>query len=153
VLESSRTVNGLRPETFDFLGFTHICSQTRRNGWFTVRRYSVAKRVRATLQAIKVELRRRMHGPPNETGRWLRRVVQGWMNYHAVPGNSRCLRQFSDAVARLWLRVLQRRSQKGRNRWTWTRFQRLLKRHLPSPRILHPYPNTRFRDRLKAGAV
>lgn len=142
-----------RPETFDFLGLTHICGRTRSHGWFVVHRHSVAKRLRATLAAIKVRLRVRMHRPPAETGAWLRRVVQGWLNYHAVPGNSRRLRQFVDAVARLWLRVLQRRSQKGRVRWTWNRFQRLLKRHVPSPRILHPYPNKRFHARLKAGAV
>ncbi len=142
-----------RPETFDFLGFTHMCAKTRAHGWFTVQRHSIAKRVRATLQAIKAQLRRRMHRPLGETGRWLRRVVQGWLNYHAVPGNSRCLRRFVDEVTRLWLRVIQRRSQSGRTRWTWTRMERLRRRHLPRPRISHPYPNERFHARLKARAV
>jgi len=142
-----------RPETFDFLGFTHMCGKTRARGWFTVQRHSIAKRVRATLQAIEAKLRGRMHRPLDETGRWLRRVVQGWLNYHAVPGNSRCLRRFVDEVTRLWLRVIQRRSQNGRTRWTWSRMQRLRRRHLPRPRITHPYPSERFRARLKAGAV
>jgi RNA-directed DNA polymerase len=142
-----------RPETFDFLGFTHMCGKTRAKGWFTVQRHSIAKRMRATLQAIKAKLRKRMHRPLDETGRWLRRVVQGWLNYHAVPGNSRCLRRFVDEVTRLWLRVIRRRSQNGRTRWTWSRMQRLRRRHLPRPRISHPYPNERFHARLKAGAV
>ena len=142
-----------RPETFDFLGFTHVCGKTRKHSRFTVHRFSVMKRMRATLQAITAGLRRRMHRPLGETGRWLRRVVQGWLNYHAVPGNSCRLRRFVDAVSRLWLRVIQRRSQTGRVRWTWARMQTLVRRHLPRPRILHPYPSTRFHARLKAGAV
>jgi RNA-directed DNA polymerase len=97
-----------RPETFNFLGFTHVCSTTRKHGRFTVHRFSVMNRMRATLQVMKASLRRRMHRPLGETGRWLRRVVQGWLNYHAVPGNSRRLRRFVDAVTRLWLRVIRR---------------------------------------------
>ena len=142
-----------RPETFDFLGFTHKCARKRKTGWFIIHRHSVAKRMRATLQAIKAALRRRMHRPFGETARWLRRVVGGWLNYHAVPSNSRRINRFVDEVTRLWLRVLRRRSQRGRCRWTWARMQRLVRRHLPRPRIIHPYPEQRFRARLKAGAV
>ena len=142
-----------RPETFDFLGFTHKCARTRKQGWFTIHRHSVARRMRATLQAIKAALRKRMHRPLGETARWLRRVVQGWLNYHAVPSNSRRIGRFVDEVTRLWLKVIRRRSQRGRRRWTWARMQRLVRRHLPRPRIIHPYPDQRFRARLKAGAV
>ena len=142
-----------RPETFDFLGFTHKCARTRKQGRFTIHRHSVAKRMRATLQAIKAKLRKRMHRPLGETARWLRRVVQGWLNYHAVPNNVYRLGRFVDEVTRLWLHVIRRRSQRGRKRWTWPRMQRLARRHLPRPRILHPYPDQRFRARLKAGAV
>ncbi|HQT95685.1 MAG TPA: group II intron reverse transcriptase/maturase [Thermoanaerobaculaceae bacterium] len=142
-----------RPETFDFLGFTHQCTQTREQGWFALHRHTIAKRMRATLQAIKAKLRKRMHRPLGETGRWLRSVVQGWLNYHAVPSNSNRLQRFVDEVTRLWLQVLRRRHQRGRARWTWERMQRLARRHLPRPRILHPYPNQRFRARLKARAV
>jgi RNA-directed DNA polymerase len=142
-----------RPETFDFLGFTHQCAKARKNGWFTIRRQSMAKRVRTTLQAIKEQLRKRMHRPIGETGRWLRQVVQGWLNYHAVPSNSQTLGCFVDEVSRLWQRVLRRRSEAGRNRWPWPRIKRLVRRYLPRPRILHPYPQQRFRARLKAGAV
>jgi group II intron reverse transcriptase/maturase len=142
-----------RPETFDFLGFTHKCAKTRRQGRFTIHRHSVAKRMRATLQAIKAKLRKRMHRPLGETARWLRRVVQGWLNYHAVPSNSNRINRFVDEVTRLWLAVIRRRSQRGRKRWTWARMHRLVRRHLPRPRIVHPYPDQRFRARLKAGAV
>jgi group II intron reverse transcriptase/maturase len=142
-----------RPETFDFLGFTHKCGKTRKHGRFTVHRHSMAKRMRATLQAIKAKLRKRMHRPLGETARWLRRVVQGWLNYHAVPGNSNRTGRFVDEVTRLWLRVIRRRSQRGRSRWTWKRMHHLVRKHLPRPRILHPYPDERFRARLKVGAV
>jgi len=109
--------------------------------------------MRATLAAIKQQLRKRMHRPVGETARWLRSVVQGWLNYHAIPGNSRRLCQFVDEVSKHWLTVLRRRSQKGKERWTWPRMRRLIHKHLPRPRILHPYPNERFRARLKVGAV
>jgi RNA-directed DNA polymerase len=142
-----------RPEPFDFLGFTHKCAQRRKDGRFTIHRHSMAKRVRATLQAIKAELRKRMHRPIGETGRWLRKVVQGWLNYHAVPSNSHRIGRFVGEVTRLWLHVLRRRSQRGRRRWTWERMQRLVKHHLPRPRITHPYPDKRFRARLEAGTV
>jgi RNA-directed DNA polymerase len=142
-----------RPEPFDFLGFTHKCARTRRRGWFVVQRHSLAKRMRATLQAIKVQLRKRMHRPLGETARWLRSVVRGWLNYHAVPGNSNRIHRFVDEVIRQWLTVLRRRSQRGRRRWRWERMQRFARRHLPPPRIIHPYPDQRFRARLKAGAV
>ena len=141
-----------RPETFDFLGFTHRCGKTRKQGRFTIHRHSVAKRMRTTLQAIKANLRKRMHRPLGETARWLRRVVQGWLNYHAIPGNSNRIGRFVDEVTRLWLHVIRCRSQRGR-RWTWERMHRLVRKHLPRPRILHPYPETRFHARLKVGAV
>ena len=142
-----------RPETFDFLGFTHKCAKTRKNGRFTIHRHTIAKRMRITLQAIKAKLRKRMHRPLGETARWLRSVVQGWLNYHAIPSNSHRICRFVDEVTRLWLHVIRRRSQRGRQRWTWERMQRLVRRHLPRPRIAHPYPDERFRARLKAGAV
>lgn len=142
-----------RPETFDFLGFTHMCARTRKNGSFTIHRHTIAKRMRATLSAVKAALRRRMHRPLGETARWLRRVAQGWLNYHAVPSNSQRIGFFVDELCRHWLRTLRRRSQRGRHGWTWARMQRLCRLRLPRPRIIHPYPNQRFRVRFKAGAV
>ena len=106
-------------------------------------RKSIAKRMRAALQKIKLQLRRRMHDTVNAIGGWLGSVVRGWFNYHAVPDNIQCLRQFHAQVERLWLRTLRRRSQKGR-RWTWERVERLIRRWLPRPKILHPYPSERL---------
>lgn len=77
----------------------------------------------------------------------------GWLNYYAVPGNYQKLREFDDEVSKHWLTALRRRSQKGKDRWTWRRMRRLLRKHLPKLRILHPYPQQRFRARLEAGAV
>ncbi len=142
-----------RPKTFDFLGFTHKCGKTRKHGWFTILRHTVAKRMRQTLQATKAKLRKRRHWELGGTGRWLHQVVQGWLNYHAVPGNRYCIGRFVDEVTRLWLREIRRRSQRGRRRWTWVRMQRVARRYLPRPRIVHPYPEKRFRARLEAGAV
>jgi group II intron reverse transcriptase/maturase len=138
-----RAKRGLgKPETFSFLGFTHYCGTTRK-GTFTIKRQSVAKRMRAKLHEIESRLLRLAHAPVAEVGRWLRAVVQGWFNYHAVPGNSPCLDQFRTQVGQIGLRVWRGRSQKGR-RWTWERMSRLLRRWLPPARILHPYPNQRL---------
>jgi len=142
-----------RPETFDFLGLTHKCARTRKQGRFDIHRHSAAKKMRLKLQEIKTELRTRMHHALGETGRWLRSVVQGWMYYHAVPNNIRCVDRFVSEVTRLWLREIRRRSQRGRKRWTWERMKRLARRHLPKPRIVNPYPDKRFHARLKARAV
>jgi group II intron reverse transcriptase/maturase len=130
-----------KPETFDFLGLTHRCGRTRK-GYFHVQRETAGKRMRSKLKAIKQQLRIRMHAPVGETGKWLRSVVQGYFNYHAIPGNGRRLRAFRDGVRRLWWHALRRRGQ--RQPWTWERLAALANRWLPSPRILHPYPNVRF---------
>lgn len=132
-----------RPETFDFLGFTHICGKSRRGGKFWVKRITIAKRMRARLQQLKVELRRRRHLPLQMQGLWLRRVVQGHLNYYAVPGNWSAIRQFRTLLTRHWLRSLRRRSQRGR-RLTWARMNEYVNRWLPPVRILHPFPNERF---------
>ena len=131
-----------KPETFNFLGFTHCCGTTRK-GAFTIKRKSIAKRLRAKLQEIKQQLKFRMHSKVSEVGSWLKSVVRGWLNYHAVPGNINCLDEFCTQVERLWLRILRRRSQKGRS-WSWARFQRLARRWIPNAQILHPYPDERF---------
>ncbi len=152
-IDNRRRRGAGRPESFDFLGFTHFCAKTRSHGWFTIRRFSIATRVRATLAAIKVRLRKRMHRPLGETARWLSSVVQGWLQYHAVPGNTQRINRFVNEVIRLWLRVIRNRSQKGKQRWTWARMKRFAQKHLPKPHIMHPYPNKRFGARLKVGAV
>jgi RNA-directed DNA polymerase len=131
-----------KPETFDFLGFTHICGKTRKGNWFTVRRQTIKKRLRGKLQEIRQELRKRLHESIAETGKWLRSVVQGYLNYHAVPGNFAALQTFRREVARAWLEALRRRSQ--RHRLPWEKFNSIIDRYLPLPRILQPEPGTRF---------
>jgi group II intron reverse transcriptase/maturase len=131
-----------KPETFDFLGFTHICGTTWKNGKFTVKRKTVGKRMRSKLQNIRSELRRRMHEPIEQTGNWLKQVVRGYFNYHAVPGNLPRLSTFRREISRSWWATLRRRSQRGR--WTWERTETLMNRFLPLPRVLHPYPWERF---------
>ena len=131
-----------RPETFDFLGFTHICAVTRTNPHFTIRRLTIASRMRATLKAIRHDLMKRRHAPIPETGAWLARVVQGYLNYHAVPGNLKRLGMYRAEVCRAWLHSLRRRSQRGR--MTWDRFQRYVGRYIPKVRACHPHPNPRY---------
>jgi RNA-directed DNA polymerase len=131
-----------KPETFNFLGFTHICGQAWKNGKFTVLRKTMRKRLLAKLKEVKIALRRRMHQPLAEVGRWLRSVVQGYFNYHAVPGNLASLRNFRYEVRKRWLRAIRRRSQRSGN--TWALLERFAARWLPVPKILHPYPLLRF---------
>ena len=131
-----------KPETFDFLGFTHSCGKTQKGKWFKVRRQTVKKRLRSKLQEVRQELRKRWHERIAETGDWLRTVVQGYFNYHAVPGNFVALQTFRREVARAWLAALRRRSQ--RHRLPWERFRSIIERYLPLPRILHPEPGVRF---------
>jgi group II intron reverse transcriptase/maturase len=130
-----------KPEMFDFLGFTHISGKDR-NGNFALKRKTVSKRMRAKLEVIKQQLRKRMHEPVALTGKWLRSVVQGYFNYHAVPGNTESLCIFRYRVTRLWRQVLRRRGQK--HHLSWARMVRLVDRWLPQPRVLHPYPRVRF---------
>ena len=134
-----------KPETFDFLGFTHICEINGTSGHFWVKRKTIGKRKRAKLRAIKQQLWRRMHEPVRETGEWLRSVVRGYFQYFAVPGNYRTLEGFRRVAGRLWLPALRRRSQKQRT--SWRRFYELERRYLPKPRICHPFPNVRFAPR------
>jgi group II intron reverse transcriptase/maturase len=130
-----------KPETFAFLGFTFICS-TSRQGRFLLKRKTRSDRLRAKLRQIKEELRQRMHQPIPEQGRWLKRVVKGYFNYHAVPTNGSALATFRHHVVDLWRRTLMRRSQKGST--TWARMREIATAWLPKPRILHAWPNQRF---------
>lgn len=130
-----------KPETFDFLGFTHISGKNRK-GIFTVRRTTIRKRMRKKLQEIKQQLRQRMHDPVPQTGEWLKSVVQGYFNYYAAPGNLDSLGVFRDRLLRLWGHSLRCRSQKSRP--TWAQRVAHANRWLPHPRVLHPYPADRF---------
>jgi group II intron reverse transcriptase/maturase len=129
------------PETFNFLGFTHICG-TSREGGFWVQRRTIQKRMTAKLHELKSELQRRRHQPIPEQGRWLQQVVRGYFGYHGVPGNEKRLRSFRQQVMRLWLRALRRRSQTDKT--SWTRMGQLQRRWLPPVRWYHPWPEQRF---------
>src|ERR1022692_2799563 len=130
-----------KPETFTFLGFTHHCG-TNTKGHFVVWRQTAAKRMRAKLESIKQELRRRMHEAVRVVGEWLKRVVEGYYRYHAVPGNIATLSLFRERLCRFWRTVLRHRSQ--RRQPNWDRLRRAFQRWIPRPRTLHPYPDARF---------
>jgi group II intron reverse transcriptase/maturase len=131
-----------KPETFDFLGFTHVCDKTR-TGKFIVLRRTKRKKMQAKLKEIKLELRRRMHEPVYEVGQWVKSVLRGHYQYYGVPRNIVSLQSFYYQVIWLWRRTLMRRSQKG---WiSWEQMDRRIKHWLPRPTILHPYPEQRLR--------
>jgi group II intron reverse transcriptase/maturase len=132
-----------KPETFDFLGFTHICARRRSDGKFTIRRRTMTKRLRNKLKQLRSTLMSRRHEPVTKQGSWIRSVVQGHFNYYAVPGNQQALQAFRTQIVRAWNCSLRRRSQKARN-LTWDRFARLITKWVPSVRIVHPYPNQRL---------
>jgi hypothetical protein len=139
---ASRAQKGLgKPETFNFLGFTFICGRSLR-GRFLVHRRTRRVRLQEKLREIKEEMRRRMHQPIPEQGKWLAQVVRGFFAYHAVPTNGSALVAFRYHVCRLWLRTLRRRSQRGH--FAWKRMPKLADDWLPQPRILHPWPDVRF---------
>jgi RNA-directed DNA polymerase len=137
-----RAARGLRkPETFDFLGFTHICA-TSNSGRFWVKRITISKRMRAKLSEIRDELKRRRHEPIPAQGRWLASVVQGHQAYYAVPGNTDAINGFRTQAVRHWYQALRRRSQ--RKRINWERMNRIATRWLPRVRVMHPFPEVRF---------
>jgi len=140
-----RRARGLgKPETFDFLGFTHICARMR-DGHFWVRRITISKRMRAKLREVKDQLKWRRYQPIPEQGRWLGSVVRGHCAYYAVPGNRAAVAAFRTQVTRHWHAALERRSQ--RTRIHWRRMDRLATRWLPPARVMHPFPDVRFRVR------
>jgi RNA-directed DNA polymerase len=138
-----RAARGLgKPETFDFLGFTHICAKNR-TGRFWVRRLTISKRMRAKLREVKDQLKVRRYQPVPEQGRWLASVVRGHRAYYAVPGNRTAVASFRTQVTKLWHDALERRSQ--RTRISWARMDRLATRWLPPAKVLHPFPDARLR--------
>jgi len=139
--ECKRLEGRRKPETFSFLGFTHSCGLSRDRK-FMVRRETMRKRLTGKLHEIKSELRKRMHQTICDQGAWLRSVVRGYFNYHAIPGNWDAIRAFRTQIARLWRRILRRRSQKAR--MTRERMEKIANRWLPPVQILHPWPEQRL---------
>jgi group II intron reverse transcriptase/maturase len=143
----NRAERGLgKPETFDFLGFTHICARTRKGG-FSLQRVTMRKRMRAKLREVKTHLHACRHHPLAEQGRWLGSVVRGHFGYYGVPGNARALYSFRDHAGRHWYKTLRRRSQ--RTRMTWERMRRLIELWLPRVHTPHPFPTLRFDARTR----
>lgn len=140
-----RAARGLgKPETFDFLGFTHLCGESKK-GRFWLRRITIAKRMRAKLREVNDQLKRRRHQPIPEQGQWLASVVRGHRAYYAVPGNTDAVAAFRTQATRYWYKALRRRSQ--RTRINWKRMNRLANRWLPPARVMHPFPEVRFAAR------
>ncbi len=131
-----------KPETFDFLGFTHICSRNK-NGHFKIYRKTITKRLRAKIKVVRETLRRNRHQPVAEQGAWLKAVMRGHFNYYGVPGNRKALDTFRTQVQHSWLHALRGRSQKALA-LTWERMRKLIRTWLPSAKVVHPYPNQRF---------
>ncbi len=142
--EANRAERGEgKPETFDFLGFTHICAKTRKGKRFTVRRKTIAKRLRTKIKVVGEKLMKLRHIPVPEQGKWIRAVVRGHFNYYAVPGNKQSLETFRTEINKHWFYALRRRSQKAR-RLTWERYKRLVNTWVPTAKVVHPYPNQRL---------
>jgi group II intron reverse transcriptase/maturase len=139
--ENRRNRGDGKPETFNFLGFTHICGKTR-NGKFTVLRKTIRRKLTAKLKEIRAELSHRMHEPVPTQGAYLRSVVSGHIRYFGVPMNGPCISAFHKEVCRMWMKVLKRRSQK--HNLKWERMRRLIAKWLPPARVCHPYPVVRF---------
>lgn len=138
-----------KPETFNFLGFTPICGTSNKTGYFVVQRKTIGKRMVAKLKEIRRQLRKRMHESIKDMAEWLKSVVRGYFQYHAIPGNEQRMKAFRREVVRMWLWVLRRRSDKSR--WTWERFLRRLAVLLPKVKVLHPYPDVRFDAKIQGG--
>jgi RNA-directed DNA polymerase len=130
-----------KPESFQFLGFTHSCAKTRE-GKFTILRQTIKKRLRAKAHEVKDELRRRMHAPIKTTGRWLASVLTGHFRYYGVSGNFRAMVQFRYQVYCAWRQALRRRSQRGYI--TWERLNQIIDRWLPQPKVYHDHPLARI---------
>jgi hypothetical protein len=130
-----------KPATFDFLGFTHICSRSRMGKYMVLRKTS-AKKMRGKLKELKKTMRERMHWSIPDVGKWLKSVITGHCRYYGVPWNGKSLTRFRSEITRMWFRILRRRSQKSRV--TWERMNRLAKKWLPMPFICHPYPMERM---------
>ena len=148
LFRSAATGDG-KPGTFDFFGLTHI-SALSRGGRFQLKRVTSKPRMRRSLQALREQVKLHRHRPIPEQGAWLKRVLQGYFNYYAVPTNSVRIRSFRAEVSRIWLQALRRRSQ--RHRMPWQRMKKLESRWLPPARVLHPWPDRRFDARTQGGS-
>jgi hypothetical protein len=145
--ENRRRRGEKRPETFDFLGFTHRCSTTRTNKKFKLTRKTVGKRLRAKLVSLAEGIRKRINWKIDSVGEWLKRSIRGYFNYFAVHDNLDTLGRFKFLVGHSWMKVVRRRSHKSRT--TWEKFSKIIDKWIPKPTLVHPYPNQRYHVRSK----
>jgi group II intron reverse transcriptase/maturase len=132
-----------KPETYDFLGFTHICARNGKDGRFWLQRKTINRCLREKIKSVRTTLTHNRHRSVAEQGRWLRRVVQGYFNYYSVPGNRKAMETFRTQIGNAWLRALRSRSQKGKT-LTWQRMHSWMVQWIPRARVRHPYPYQRF---------
>ena len=132
-----------KPESFDFLGLTHVCAHRRSDGGFTVRRLTIAKRQRVKLKEVRERVMRNRSIPVVDQGRYIGAVIRGAIQYYGVPGNRRALEALRTEICKSWFRALRRRSQKA-TKLTWAKFGRLVRLWVPSIRLVHPYPSERL---------
>jgi group II intron reverse transcriptase/maturase len=140
--ENRRRRGEKKPETFDFLGFTHSCSVTRRTRGFKLLRRTISKRWNGKIKSLYVLIRQRINWHIKDVGLWLKRSITGYFNYYAVNDNLSTLGAFRYRIAKLWLKILRRRSHK--TRMTWERFKPIIAKWLPLPKLVHPYPTKRL---------
>nr|WP_213157522.1 group II intron reverse transcriptase/maturase [Parachlamydia sp. AcF125] len=140
--ENRKTRGEGKPDTFTFLGFTHICGRTRKDGKFTIWRHTIKKKMQKKLKEVKDELKKRMHDPIQEVGQWLKAVITGHYRYYGVPGNYKAMQDFRHLIGQKWKHSLKRRSQKANI--TWEKLGKLIDQWLPQPKIWHKYPSERI---------
>lgn len=133
-----------KPDTFDFLGFTHACGEALSSGKFMLKRYTIKKKARAFLARVKAFIRNGICYSPYAVGNKLKQILTGYFNYFAIPGNQACIGMIRTEVCKYWLRTLRRRSQKGRT-FNWQRLKGLVMLFIPHTRVRHPYPNQRLK--------
>jgi group II intron reverse transcriptase/maturase len=141
-MDDRRKANRGKPETFDFLGFTHICSVTRKTRKFKLERRTIGKRLKAKLRELKIGLRKRINFRVDMVGQWLGSVVRGYFNYFAIPENLAVLGQFRYILGHAWMKVICRRS--NRMKMTWDKFVKIMDKWLPKPKAAHPYNDQRW---------
>lgn len=132
-----------KPETFDYLGFTHICSVRRSDGGFTVRRVTIAKRLRAKIKEVRAWLKVNCCCPIESQGRRIASIIRGALNYYSVAGNRKAMDALRTEICKSWFWVLRRRSHKAK-KLSWNVMQRIVAKYVPSTRVTHPYPNERL---------
>lgn len=132
-MQDRKLEEGKKPETFDFLGFTHYCSTNRSNGKFRMKRKTSKKKMRAKLKAIKEWLYKQMHVKVSETIKKINVILTGYYRYYGITDNTDSLQSFYNKVCKMYYKVLNRRSQKNKYSQSW--YCRNIMQQIVKPRI------------------